>query len=207
MYKNRMNRQTPALLCISNRKLFQGDRDEYLTRLAQIDGLGIPVVLREKDLPEDEYIDLAREVISRCKNAILHTYISAAASLGYRKIHLTMDLLRNSDISGFELVGASAHTVEDAVEAERLGASYITLSHIFETDCKKGVPPKGLSLITDARKKVNIPIYALGGINAENCDSVVLAGASGAALMSEFMRGENVPEWILKRRARRLLWE
>ena len=199
MYKNRMNRQTPALLCISNRKLFQGDRDEYLTRLAQIDGLGIPVVLREKDLPEDEYIDLAREVISRCKNAILHTYISAAASLGYKKIHLTMDLLRNSDISGFEFVGASAHTVEDAVEAERLGASYITLSHIFETDCKKGVPPKGLSLIKDARKKVNIPIYALGGIDGENIGSVFAAGALGAALMSEFMRGEKVPEWILKR--------
>ena len=114
-----------------------------------------------------------------------------------------MDLLRNSDISGFELVGASAHTVEDAVEAERLGAGYITLSHIFETDCKKGVPPKGLSLITEARKKVNIPIYALGGINAENIESVFAAGASGAALMSEFMRGENVPEWILKRRAQR----
>ena len=192
MYKKSMDGQTPALLCISNRKLFQGDRDEYLARLAQIDGLGIPVVLREKDLPEDEYIDLAREVISRCKNAILHTYINAAASLGYRKIHLTMDLLRSSDISGFEFVGVSAHTVEDAVEAERLGASYITLSHIFETDCKKGVP-----------KKANIPIYALGGIDGENIDSVFAAGASGAALMSEFMRGENVSEWILKRRAQR----
>lgn len=203
MYKKSMDGQTPALLCISNRKLFQGDRDEYLARLAQIDGLGIPVVLREKDLPEDEYIDLAREVISRCKNAILHTYINAAASLGYRKIHLTMDLLRSSDISGFEFVGVSAHTVEDAVEAERLGASYITLSHIFETDCKKGVPPKGLSLITEARKKANIPIYALGGIDGENIDSVFAAGASGAALMSEFMRGENVSEWILKRRAQR----
>lgn len=202
MYKNNMDGQTPDFLCISNRKLFQGDRDEYLARLAQIDGLEISVVLREKDLPEDEYIDLAREVISRCKNAILHTYISAAASLGYKKIHLTMDLLRNSDISGFELVGASAHTVEDAVEAERLGASYITLSHIFETDCKKGVPPKGLSLIKDARKKVNIPIYALGGIDGENIGSVFAAGASGAALMSEFMRGENVSEWILNMRTR-----
>ena len=68
-----------------------------------------------------------------------------------------------------------------------LGASYVTGGHIFATDCKKGVPPRGLDFLKAVCSSVNIPVYAIGGINGDNINSVLNAGASGACIMSGLM--------------------
>ena len=125
------------------------------------------MIVREKDMTEEEYLPLARRVLKICEahgtECVLHNFVNAASELGCRKIHLPLSVLRelNCDtgrreedrgkavapgkpegrtgiLSLFDIVGASVHSRGEAEEAERLGADYITAGHIFATDCKKG---------------------------------------------------------------------
>ncbi len=90
----------------------------------------------------------------------------------------------------FELVGASVHSAAEAREAERLGADYVTAGHIFVTECKKNVMPRGISFLKEVIRAVSIPVYAIGGISAGNLDLVREAEAAGACIMSQMMRGD-----------------
>ncbi len=153
------------------------------------------VILREKDLPEAEYYQMLCKVKSLCSNTgvllISHTYVDAALSAGVGAIHLPMPVLRKTPqdkLRQFSVVGASAHSVLEAEEAVQLGAAYVTASHIFPTDCKKDLPPRGLNFLTEVCGAVSIPVYALGGINFVNAPSCIAAGAAGVCMMSEFMK-------------------
>jgi thiamine-phosphate pyrophosphorylase len=82
--------------------------------------------------------------------------------------------------------------VEEALEAQTLGCTYITAGHVFETDCKKGLPGRGLEFLRKVCAAVDIPVYGIGGIDADNIVQVRAAGASGACLMSSLMVSEDV---------------
>ena len=121
---------------------------------------------------------------------ILHSFADIAAELGAEAIHLPLHVLRElSDETKrkFRIIGASCHSAEDALEAQRQGASYITAGHVFATDCKRGLPPRGLDFLREVCSAVDIPVYAIGGISAENYGSVLAAGAAGACVMSGLM--------------------
>ena len=100
------------------------------------------------------------------------------------------------NLNEFDTIGVSVHSADEAAEAERLGASYVTAGHIFATDCKKGVPPRGLEFLRGVCEKVKIPVYAIGGINAENAKSAVGAGADGVCIMSALMKCADVRGFI-----------
>lgn len=153
------------------------------------------VILREKDLSESEYYQMLCKVKTLCNGTgvllISHNYVDAALSAGVESIHLPMPVLRRTPqdkLRRFSVVGASAHSVLEAKEAADLGATYITASHIFPTDCKKDLPPRGLDFLTEVCGAVTIPVYALGGINFVNAPSCIVAGAAGVCMMSEFMK-------------------
>lgn len=145
------------------------------------------IILREKDLMEKEYIDLAKKAIEISDKVILHTYISACESLNYYKIHLPYKMfIDNIDIiKDYNIKGVSTHSINEALSVEKLGGTYITASHIFATKCKEGLEPKGLKWLNNVCNSVNIPVYALGGINSENAKLCIYAGANGVCMMSE----------------------
>ena len=67
----------------------------------------------------------------------------------------------------FSVRGVSVHSVEDARLAEQCGATYLTAGHVFVTDCKKGLAPRGLDFLHEVCSSVKIPVYAIGGIHEE----------------------------------------
>ena len=109
----------------------------------------------------------------------------------FKQVHLLRELSQEQK-AHFEVLGASCHSVEDALEAQSLGCTYITAGHVFETDCKKGLPGRGLDFLRNVCAAVDIPVYGIGGIDADNIVLVREAGASGACLMSSLMVTENV---------------
>ncbi len=179
------------LICISNRGLCGED---FIRRVRDIIDAGIPVILREKDLAEREYYKLLCE-IGRA-DIVAHSFVRAARDFGCAKIHLPLPLLETADISGFAEVGASTHSVREAARARELGASYITAGHVFATDCKKGLAPRGTGLLADIKKEVDIQVYALGGISPENAREALSAGADGVCVMSGFMKCADPFEYI-----------
>lgn len=181
------------IICISNRKLC---KENFLERVEKItaakpDGF----ILREKDLPIEEYRALAQEVLGICKKqkvpCILHTWSGVSEKLGISAIHLPLSDLRRlgrkGSLKSFDTVGASCHSLSEALEAEALGATIITASHIFPTDCKQNVPPKGLAFLSEICQRVSIPVIALGGIFENNIAFLPDTGAAGAAVMSTAM--------------------
>lgn len=189
------------ILCITNRSLCGED---FLTRIDKIAAARpAGIILREKDLSEDEYVKLACAVLDICgkygTTCILHSFVGAAVKLGWSEIHLPLHILRGmsgEDRAKFTTLGASCHSAEDAIEAERLGCTYITAGHVFATDCKKGIPGRGLDFLKDVCGSVSIPVYAIGGISACNIADVRKCGASGACVMSGTMVCGNVVKYL-----------
>ena len=75
--------------------------------------------------------------------------------------------------------------------AESLGADYLFAGNIFETDCKKGLPGRGLEFLERVCKEVTIPVYAIGGITKEKMPRILETGAAGGCMMSGFMQLKN----------------
>ena len=189
------------ILCITNRSLC---KEDFLTRTKKIASAKPKgVILREKDLTEKEYKDLAAKVIEICNRyntpCILHNFTKVALELNHPYIHLPLHILVNisaEDRGKFKVLGASCHSADDAVKAEKLGCAYITAGHIFDTDCKKGLPGRGLDFLKNVCESVKIPVYAIGGISSEKIKAVKNAGAKGVCVMSGVMMCEDVEEYL-----------
>lgn len=187
------------LICITNRKLCSNNFSDQIEMIASAHPKAI--VLREKDLSEKEYEQLARQVMQICQKhgtrCILHSFSNVAIALGAEAVHMPLPLLQKmtpQEKSHFQIIGASCHSLEEAKEAQNLGCTYITAGHIFLTDCKKGLPGRGLPFLEEICKAVRIPVYAIGGISSQNIESVRKTGAAGACIMSGFMRCKTVEE-------------
>lgn len=180
------------------------------------------IILREKDLSISEYEKLALAVKEICDEAGVDFIAHNFPEIDFADhLHLPLHKLKELDLEGSidasqnELLdarskpnsdssrnshivrlGASCHSVEDAKTAESLGCSYVTFGHVFETDCKKGLEPRGLSLLGDVVRSVSIPVYAIGGISPGNYLDVIGAGAEGACIMSGFMKCPDPEEYI-----------
>ena len=189
------------ILCVTNRKLCGGEFLAQVEKLAAARPAGI--ILREKDLPEEEYRSLAAEVMEICKPfevpCILHSFWDVAEELGCPALHLPMPLLRElsrGEREQFSILGASCHSAAEAREAQALGCTYVTAGHIFETDCKRGLPGRGLTFLRDVCEEVSIPVYAIGGITPERIDPVKKAGAAGACVMSGAMTCGDAKQYL-----------
>ena len=68
------------------------------------------------------------------------------------------------------------------------GAHGLIAGHIFITDCKKGAAPRGLAFLQQICDAVNIPVYAIGGINAQTYPELQASSAAGACVMSYAMK-------------------
>ena len=181
-------------IAVSNRSLCTRPFMEQLERVCKYHPQAL--ILREKDLSQKEYEVLAKQTLELCKEyqvpCILHTYIDVAEKFSHRMIHLPLPLLEkySGRLHDFQAVGCSVHSVEDALKAEKLGATYLTAGHVYTTDCKKGLPPRGLDFLKNVCEKVSIPVYAIGGIHigTGQMEEVMKCGAKGGCIMSEMMK-------------------
>lgn len=184
------------IIVISNSSICKEDFLLRIEKLARAKPKAI--VLREKHLSENDYEDLAKKVIEICNKyntqCILHNFPKVAEKLNHDALHLPLQVLAtltDKEKSQYKILGASCHSVEDALKALKLGCTYITAGHIFDTDCKKGLPGRGLDFLKEVCKSVSIPVYAIGGISSDNILMVKNSGAKGACVMSSAM---NCPE-------------
>lgn len=181
------------IICITNRKLCNINFLDRIEILAKQQPSAI--ILREKDLSLSEYTNLAQEIKKKCDKygvpLIINYFIETAEQLDIKNIHLPLSMLieNKNRLNNFNLIGTSIHSVDEAITAQSLGVNYIIAGHIFKTDCKKNLPPRGLDFLTKVCKNVNIPIFAIGGIDNQNTDSVLNCGAKGVCIMSSAMNG------------------
>lgn len=170
--------------------------DDFFERLEILSKNDVTVILREKDLNENEYKKLAEKAAVICPDIILHTYSKVALRLGVRKIHIPFVFLKEIKRSDFDVIGVSVHSVAEAIMAEQMGVNYIVAGHIYTTNCKKGLEPRGLEFLRNIVESVKIPVYGIGGITADNIAEICEIGADGGCIMSGFMENENITEYL-----------
>ena len=161
----------------------------------------VALTLREKDLDKNEYLNLVKKIYPICKkygiDLILHQNYDLNLDEKYNieGIHLSYEIfkslnknIREKLIKKYKRIGVSIHSLEEAKDVENLGATYVVAGHIFETDCKKGLEPRGLNFIKELSSILTTPIFAIGGINEENSNLVLNSGAFGVCMMSSLMK-------------------
>lgn len=185
------------IICVTNRKLCCEDFRIRIEKIAKQKPSAI--ILREKDLSEGEYLNLAADIMDICRSyqipCILHTFINAAMQLHAEHLHLPLHLLQNmqkSEQRHFTALGASCHSDADARDAAACGATYLIAGHIYDTDCKKGLAGRGIPFLQSICKQTELPVYAIGGISQKNVRDVMQAGASGFCIMSQLMQCDDV---------------
>ncbi len=184
-------------IVITNRALVQGDFLKQMEKVIALHPYG--VILREKDLADEAYEELAKNILTLCERegvlCFLHSRIAIARKLGCEQMHLSIPALqslreqeRTVLRKDFRELSISCHSMEDMDYAVSSGATQIILGTIFETDCKKGLKGKGLDFVREICKVCPVPVYAIGGINMERLLEVMDAGAAGGCMMSGFMQ-------------------
>ncbi len=155
------------------------------------------VILRAKSLDKAAYRTLALQAQQSCKVTgiplILHSDWQLAHDLGISKLHLPLALLRQIseyERAYFTWLSTSVHSVGEAQEAQALGATVLIAGHIYTTQCKADLAPRGLGFLQNVCSAVNLPVYAIGGISFDASQHAELQanGARGACVMSAYMR-------------------
>lgn len=166
-----------------------------LTRLTQQPPHAI--ILRAKDIDHETYRTLAKSAQQLCTAAslplILHSDWQLARELGINWLHLPLALLHQipaCERAPLAWLSTSVHSVDEALEAQSLGASVLIAGHIYATQCKAGLAPRGLRFLHEVCKAVQLPVYAIGGIGFDATQHAELRtqGARGACVMSAYMR-------------------
>lgn len=190
------------LIAVTDRRQCPRDFFEQIHRLC----LYAPdrIILREKDLSDSIYYDCAARCREICAASQTPLSVSGrphiAGRLNITDIHLSYTYFMENKtlLSRFHTVGVSVHSVSEAVCSAKAGASYLIAGHIFATDCKKGVPPRGLDFLREVCTAVHalsrntscpeIPVYGIGGITFDRLDALTRAGAAGGCMMSQAMK-------------------
>ena len=93
------------------------------------------------------------------------------------------------------LIGKSTHSLEQALAAQREGADYIGFGPIFATPTKPDYPPIGLSDIRRVHAEISLPIFCIGGINIDNLQSVIDAGAKRVVMVSALLKAHSIVDY------------
>jgi len=191
------------LYLITDRNLFNAQCSLYL---AIEDALkaGIKVIqLREKDLGTRDLLNMAymmRDLTEQYNARLfINDRVDIALAVGADGVHLgqnSMSARPVRKISGNKLlIGVSTHGIDEAIEAEKDGADFITLGPIYQTPSKlKYGNPIGIDTLRKVKSKVSIPVLAIGGIKVDKVKEVTEVGADGIALISAILTAENIKE-------------
>jgi thiamine-phosphate pyrophosphorylase len=158
---------------------------------------GVPAVqVREKDLAAADLAALCRRLrpLTQARNALLivNDRVDVALATGADAVQRTGASLAVDDIraiAGARLrIGASVHSVEDAVDAEARGADWLVFGPVYDTPSKRRYgAPQGLDALAKVSGGVRLPVIAIGGITPARVSEVRAAGAYGVAAIAAIL--------------------
>jgi thiamine-phosphate pyrophosphorylase len=161
------------------------------------------IQLRGKTKSFDELVDFAGELHELTSKSstplIVNDYAEIARAVPVEGVHVGQDddsieIARQK--AGREiLVGKSTHSLEQARAAQRGGVDYIGFGPIFATPTKPDYAPIGLEDISRVHAEVNLPIFCIGGINIDNLQSVIDAGAKRVVMVSALLKAHNIVDY------------
>jgi thiamine-phosphate pyrophosphorylase len=158
--------------------------DLETARIAVAGGATV-VQLRLKGAPTREIVEKGVPFRELPATFIVNDDVQAAIGLAADGVHLgRSDEGAELALAAGLVLGLSASTVEEAIEAEQQGASYIGAGPVWATPSKTdAAPATGLDGLAAICTAVSVPVVAMGGVDAANAGDCIRAGASGVAVI------------------------
>ena len=180
------------------------ERDDAALIVEQMIEGGVDLMqLRGKNRSIGELMELARELheltVKSATPLIVNDYAEVARSTPVEGVHVGQDddpieIVRQR-VPREILIGKSTHSLEQARAAQGEGADYIGFGPIFATPTKPDYVPIGLENIRRVHTEINLPIFCIGGINIDNLQSVIDAGAKRVVMVSALLKAHNVVDY------------
>jgi thiamine-phosphate pyrophosphorylase len=202
----------PILCYVTDRTALHGGSQSFLdrvrdkVRIAAAAGVDW-IQIREKDLPTRELLTLTGDAVGIAHAApegprvILNDRLDIALAAGADGVHLggestafadVIQWCRRGNAAAEFLIGVSCHELEEAREAEGVGASYVFFGPVYDTPSKRSFgSPQGIARLIRVCEAVHIPVIAIGGVSEKNAAETLRAGVAGIAAIRLFQESED----------------
>ena len=165
-----------------------------------LDGGVTMIQLREKSLDEGKFLEEAKELQALCRERhvpfIVNDNVDIAKAMDADGVHVGQSDMEALDVRAKlgpdKIIGVSAHTVEEALLAEKQGADYLGVGAVFPTSSKSDVGEMSYETLKAICKAVSIPVVAIGGISGENVGKLAGSGICGVAVISAIYAAKDV---------------
>ncbi|MDZ4287061.1 MAG: thiamine phosphate synthase [Prosthecobacter sp.] len=166
---------------------------------------GVDVLqLRAKKLAKTEIETLARLMhpitLAHGVPLVINDHPDIAAAIGSEGVHVGQEdeaVARARAIVGTDcFVGKSTHSLEQAVAAQTEGADYIGFGPLYATGTKPDYVPIGLEDVAEVHRRVQVPIFCIGGVNPQRLPEIVRAGARRVVVVSAFLQAGDVQDCV-----------
>lgn len=197
----KINRESLLVYAVTDRTWLNGQTVARQVEEAIIGGATF-VQLREKHLRYDDFLTEAVQVkkVTDCFNIpfVINDQVDIAIACDADGVHIGQDDLPvqsvRSLIGPYKILGVSAQTVEQALEAEKAGADYLGVGAMFPTSTKKDAEKVSFETLRQICAAVSIPVVAIGGITEENIALLSGSGIAGVAVISALFAQSNIKE-------------
>lgn len=132
-------------------------------------------------------LDSMRKLDESLSKVIINDRIDIAQVNGVQRVHLPSHGIQPRDMKRFYphlTFGTSIHELSEAKVKEDEGANYLIFGHVYETESKAGLAPRGLKQLSEVTRATRLPVIAIGGIRTDRVSEVKQAGAKGIAVLS-----------------------
>lgn len=199
MNKNEISRDNYILYAVTDRRWLNGRKLSDAVESAIRGGAGM-VQLREKDLDDETFLEEALKLKSVCARykvpLIINDNVSVALKADADGVHVGQSDLDAADVRGLigqdKILGVSAHSLDEALLAVKHGADYLGVGAAFATGSKTDVNVISHGIYSEICSNVEIPVVAIGGIDADNIAELKHSGISGAAVISAVFAADDI---------------
>lgn len=193
------DKQAMTLYAVTDRA-WVGRQNLYEQVESALKGGATCVQLREKELDDAGFLEEAKAIRALCKRYhvpfIVNDNVDIAIACNADGVHVGQEDMQAWDVRNrvgdAMIIGVSAHSVEEALEAVRNGADYLGVGAMFSTSTKTDVSVLPVDTLKAICAAVEIPVVAIGGIHKENIMTLAGTGVDGVALVSAIFSAEDI---------------
>lgn len=179
--------------------------DRFRARVTELVGAGVDLIqLRDKQLTDRELVTAGRLIAGVTRGTktrfIMNDRADLAVACQADGVHVGQDELAVPDVrrivGAAKLIGVSTHSIQQARQAVLDGANYIGVGPVFESQTKSFDEFVGLELVGSVASEIQLPAFAIGGINTTNVRQVVDAGLSRVAVSSAVAHADSIADEV-----------
>ncbi|HET8943632.1 MAG TPA: thiamine phosphate synthase [Dehalococcoidia bacterium] len=177
-------------------------REEARIAAEAIQGGARLIQLRDKTREKGLQLPIARGIRAACREGgalfFINDHVDLALAVDADGVHLgqkdlPLTIVRHI-VPSRMLIGCSTNNPDEARQAEKQGADYVSVGRLFPTGSKQDTRPATLETLRAVKGAVSIPVCAIGGIDESNIDAVIDAGADMVSVIAAVTAAEDVLE-------------